>query len=400
MSDRPVDRTTIGPEVRRLISVVCCLLIMAASARPGWAQSTDAGPPATRSPVVLDKDDPSGEERLPESFEPGLWPTLGAIFPGAVIHGTGLWLAGAPEPASVLMRTQAVGILGTMLGFVGVYGTGASRRVIPAIYYPLLVSASLLVVPWFADIYGAAVGGRKAGPRLALPDIEAQAGYTYMYQPIFDYSHFAYARADLRLEPVRVSPIAWVAVDDDNQRFRLEGAYRLLGPGAGERDEPSDGTWLDIMSGASFHRWGSEDFQTLTVELQADGRLDLQRISPVLRGSFGELAVGAGAQAFGYAPEEVDLGEDLSALLLMRTAFGVYFGPADDAYGEAQLYYNHRHDGFAAGSGFNTSWDGLLGHAGVQGFYYLSEDWGLFADFKAGSVYMATAGVTWRHGGK
>ena len=99
----------------------------------------------------------------------------------------------------------------------------------------------------------------------------------------------------------------------------------------------------------------------------------------------------------GYSNTE--LGEDFSGLLLMRTAYGVYFGPSGNRYGEAKIFYNHRHDDFIAGSGFNSDIDGLFGNVGLEGFYYLSDNWGVFADFRAAAAYMALAGVTFRYGG-
>lgn len=379
---------------------LCAVLIGWMMASPAVAQAQqEERAQATDSPVVLDGEQTAAaEQELPAEFEPGALPTLAAIFPGVLFHGTGLWLAGADEAAYELARIEAVGLLTMAAGIVGVYATGASRDTIELLYYPSLVGMSAFVTPWFADIYGSAVGGRQADARQALAPVEARAGYAYVYDPVFDYRHFSYAQAEVRLEPVRLVPSAWISVDDDNQRLRLEGIGRLLGPRASERATRPDGSFLDLETAVTYHNF-SEGFQTLTLETQLAGRYDMRRLSPVLRGSFYELALGAGAQLFGYAVDDGELGEDVSALLLMRTAYGVYLGPSGDRYGEAKIYYDHRHDDFAAGININGQADGLMGHVGAKGFYYLGKNWGAFADLTAGSGYVALGGITFRYGG-
>lgn len=253
-------------------------------------------------------------------------------------------------------------------------------------------------MPWFADIYGSSVGGRTASARQALAPIEARAGYMYVYDPVFEYDHFTYAEAEVRLEPVRLVPKAWISVDNDNQRLRFEGIGRLFGPRAGERATRPDGSFLDLEGAVTYHNF-EEGFESLVIESSVAGRYDLRRLSPVLQGSFYELSLGLGGQFFGYDAPDAELGEDLSALLLMDTAFGVYFGPSADRYGEAKVYYDHRHDGFVRGLGLASQVDGVMGHVGAEGFYYLGDNWGAFADFKAGSTYTAMGGLTFRYGG-
>lgn len=378
---------------------LCATIVVGPAA--AVAQQRD-GPGAQAASPVVQTDDAALAQRqaLPERFDTGLWPTLAAVVPGVLFHGTGLWAAGAPETAWNLARIQGVGMVVSTLGIIAAYGTGASHRTIEAIYYPSLVGLTAFVMPWFADIYGSSVGGRDAGPRLTLPLVEARTGYAYIRDPIFDFTSFSYTEAELRIEPIRVRPSAWLAVDDDNQRLRLEVIGRLFGPRASARPARSDGSFLDLETAFTYHNFGSDDFQTIVLEAQLAGRYDMRRFSPVLRGSFFELALGVGGQLFGYDVEGGAIGEDVDGLLLMRTAYGVYFGPSGDRYGEAELYYNHRHDDFAAGLALGTNTDGLFGHVGAKGFYYLSDHWGAFADFRAGSAYVAMGGVAFRYGGK
>lgn len=374
-------------------------------------------PDAVDSPVIEDtsakeqrdgeRSDETGEatsetnvgEPLPEEFEPGLLPAAIAVFPGVLLHGAGLWAAGDPQGAYRLSRIQGLGMLGTTLGLLGTYATGASRRTIATLYYPTLVSAAAFVMPWFADLYGSAMGNRSESARRGLAPVEARAGYAYIHDPHFDYSQFGHARAAFRVDPVTIAPEAWVALDDDNQRLRLQVDTRLLGPRTGDERSRGDGTFLDIETAATYHRFGSEDFQHLVFEAAAAGRYDMRRLSRAFGGSFAELSLGVGSQMLGYGGDALTIGEDVDGLLLMRTAYGVYLGSRDDSYGEVKLYYDHRHDDFAAGTAVDSTADGLVGHVGAEGFYYPSGNWGMFGDLQAGSAYIALAGVTFRFGG-
>jgi hypothetical protein len=359
-----------------------------------WALTSplQAHPPEEPPQEAAERDD-----ELPAGFEPGWLPTAAAVFPGVVFHGTGLWLAGDADTAYDLARVQAIGLVTTTVGLLGIYGTGASQKTIAALYPTTLVGSAGFIVPWLADLYGASTGGRAAGAKLSLAPVEARAGFAYAYDPIFDYANFGFARADLRVEPVTLSPQAWVALDDDNQRLRLQADARLLGPRAGERQPPADGSFVDLETAVTYHRFGTERFETLTVEAAVATRYDMRRLGASLRGSFAELAVGLGAQTADHYTSPTGLGNKLDGLLLVRSAFGVYLG-SQGRYGEAKLYYDHRHDDFAAGSGLGTRVDGIAGHVGLEGFYYPFARWGAFADLQAGSAYLALLGVTFRYG--
>ncbi len=399
-----------GPLRRRTISLLMtCVLALASpsmalaagasEAAPAASTSAPARKPSPDSPVIRHHDRLHEPYQPPKGFHPGLWPTVVAVVPGVLFHGSGLWLAGDSKTAWDLARIQGVGLVVTTLGLIALYGTGASRRTIGLIAYPTLLGLDAFIAPWFADIYGSAVGGRHAGARLRLPLVEARAGYTYVHDPVFDYTSFAYAEAKLRVEPMRFKPQAWIALDSDTQRLRLEITGRFFGPRDSQRALRDDGSFLDLESAITYHNDGTQGFQTMVLETQLSGRYDMVRLSPTLRGSFFDLSVGVGGQLFEYNAIDTGMGEDVDGLLLMRTGYGVYLGPSGNHYGEAEIYYNHRHDDFAAGMLLGTNVDGLLGHVGAQGFYYLTRHWGAFADFRVGSAYVATAGVAFRYGG-
>jgi hypothetical protein len=63
------------------------------------------------------------------------------------------------------------------------------------------------------------------------------------------------------------------------------------------------------------------------------------------------------------------------------------------------LYYDHRHDGFAAGLKMTGLGSGVAGHFGMEGRLYLDSQWGLLLDAQVGSAYVAGLSILFRHGG-
>jgi hypothetical protein len=60
------------------------------------------------------------------------------------------------------------------------------------------------------------------------------------------------------------------------------------------------------------------------------------------------------------------------------------------------LYYDHRHDDFAAGQPGLGS--GALGHFGLDGRWFMDERWGLLLDAQAGSALVIGASLLMRQG--
>ena len=81
---------------------------------------------------------------------------------------------------------------------------------------------------------------------------QAELGYHYVYDPQFAYANFLTARGDLRAGSMRISPAAWLALDDNNQRFLLETAYRPWGRTPGRR--AGDGSYVDLAMGLRYER--------------------------------------------------------------------------------------------------------------------------------------------------
>jgi len=322
----------------------------------------------------------------------------GAFVPGLVAHGAGHFIAGDPQTGLRLLAIEGigVGIAGGSLGVVA--ATGASRRFSGPLITLTMAGAGLFLISFLSDLYGVlAPEGGTGSPALSAPWVETQLGLRYVYNPVFAYRSFLVQAVDLRWGPLRLSPSGWFALDDRNARLRALAAYRITGPRpAGSESEPArDGSYLDVEGAITHHRYGSEGFAITSGELALHGRLDMIRVSPSLAGSFAELTGGAAVDSdeyFGVTSEG-------NTFLLGRFGFGVYVGRPSYPRGEVMVYYDHRHDDFAAGWKMTGIGSGVGGHAGLEGKLYFNDQWGALAEAQVGSAYLGGVSILFRYGG-
>lgn len=333
-------------------------------------------------------DDDNNREQAPD-IKPSA--VVVSVVPGFFIHGAGHWVAGDKKTAKKLLAIQGTGLAMVLLGGVPMLITGAAKY--PSRFgIPLIVSGTgLLLTSWLSDVFGVSGGTRIGGvPRTVLPDGEAQAGLAYVVDPQFAYSSFAIAKADFGWKAWSIRPWVAVALDDDNQRVRTELAYRVRG--AQRRRSAMDGSHLEVGVAAAYHRYGTERFSTLGVEVFAAARVDLARAAQTLRGAFGEFSIGIGGDQLRYNNAE----DDLSTQLLAKVAFGMYLGRSANR-GEVRLYYDHRRDDLAGGLALPRG-GGFLGHFGIEGTVNLNNGWLLAPQFEVGSAYIFHMGFIRRFG--
>ncbi|WP_437834759.1 hypothetical protein [Sorangium sp. So ce1153] len=320
----------------------------------------------------------------------------GAVVPGALVHGTGHFLLGEKRTGLSLLALEGAGLGLVVGGLGGAAVSGASRRIIAPIVLATVTGAGLFGVSLLADIYGVlAPEGGTGSPPLALPWVETQLGLAYVHDPTFAYSAFLVSGMDLRLRSIRLSGSGWFALDDDNARLRAEGAYRFVGPGTPDGPRAADGSFLEIEGALTHHRYTSDDFSITTGEVTLQGRLDLAHIGRTLRGSFAEMGWGVAVEAYRYGRRPFEGNE----LLIPHFAFGMYLGHEGYPRGEAKVFYEHRHDGYAAGAKITGLGSGVPGHLGLQGRLYASPGWGVLADVQAGSAYVGRLSLLLRPGG-
>lgn len=338
------------------------------------------------------------------------------------MHGTGHFVAGDPTTGFRLLAMEGLGF-GMAAGSLSLLAaTGASRRFAGPLAALTAAGAGIFMISGLADIYGVTMPESARGaPPAGAAFVETQLGARYVFDPTFEYRVFIVPSIDLRWGPVRLMPSAWFATDDVNARLRALASYRIMGPTPNSKrlkgnpkintNRSTDGSFLDMEAAATHHRYGATQAGALgsisgyaisTVEASVHGRLDAQHIAKPLRGSFIELGGGGAIAVHDYKTTT-----ELNTLLLVRFAYGVYFGrPCAGApgcsfspLGEAKLYYDHRHDDYAAGLKIRGLGSGVPGHFGVSGLVFFTPSWGVSLDAQVGSAYVGGGSLIFRQGG-
>jgi hypothetical protein len=370
---------------RSLLPLVGLLSASLAQAQPppGAAAAVEA-PPAAPQPAAI----PPGRRALAVGA---------ALLPGALVHGSGHFVAGETETAAKLLALEGLGLGALAGGIVGLAATGASRRLVAPLILTSTAGAGLFAISWLADVYGVAVpaAGRGEGARIA-PTFETRFGTRYVYDPTLLARVFIGPSVDARLGGFRLGAAAWVAVDESNVRAEALGAYRLYGPRPWGGGSARDGSFLEVGLGLVHHRYGAEQFDMTTVDGRVEGRADLVRLAAPLAGIFAEGQAGVGLGAYHYTTGA--RATEANSLLLARFAFGVYLGRRSDRRGEVRLYYDNRHDDFAGGLKARGLGSGAPGHFGVDAVAYFSRAWGVRAEAEAGSAYVLGLSVVHRSG--
>jgi hypothetical protein len=322
---------------------------------------------------------------------------LGAVVvPGVLVHGAGSYVRGCRETAEKLLALEATGLGLGLAGGGTLMLTGAARSLAGVAVATAVTGGALLAMTWAADLYAVVApdGGWGQAP-VRVPLFETELGYAYVIDPRFDYKSFQFSRLSARFGRWHLVPSLWASPDDGNSRWRLLGGYRLFG--ASTHASSRDGSFVELQAAVTDHRFPADRFALSTAEWSARGRLDLGRLDRSLLGSFAELAVGSAFQATRFEVENA--GTTGSSLLLYRFAFGAYVGDPRRGGGEAAVFYDHRHDGFAGGFLMSGLGSGPAGHLGLEGFGYFDGHWGLGAGASVGSAAVFQLSGRFRHWG-
>lgn len=346
----------------------------------------------------------------------------GAVVPGVIVHGTGHWLADKPCTARRIAAAEAVGLGGVIVGGSTIVLTGASRYLmLPAISLTVAGTA-LFFTSFAADVYGVTGAARYAGdPLLVRPRWETEVGVLRVNNPSFEFEWLFSQAVAANVGAARFAGTMDTALDETHARYRLGVTWRFVGPRPPPIESPvplagadgthmarhsaditastRDGSFVDLYAGLMRQNYLDSRFVTDSAELLATGRLDLVRLGPTLRGAFAELSTGVALSNTRYRLDGLRVPADDESVLLGRLGFGMYLGRGTHRGSEVILYYDHRHDDYAAGLKIPGLGSGNLGHFGIAGQYYWSRHWGLGAVAEVGSAYVTGLRVLFRSGG-
>lgn len=324
---------------------------------------------------------------------PAPLPEIAAVFPGILLHGSGVWLQRRNVTAQRLALLEGAAVLTLFTSGFVLFQTGAARDVVGPTALGAVAGAGGFGVSFLANLYATWAPRDGLGePLRQMPLLESSAGYLYVYDPQFEHRHFATAQVLARPGAWRLLANVAAAPGQENQRIELGAGYRVLGVRGWGEARARDGSYLEPRIAISQHRFEREGFSSRVIELAVEGRLDVDRYLPDVRGAFFQGEAGYAEQQFQHDLAGPDP-TTWTSLLLAHLGFGVYLGNRADAQtgGEVQLYYDHRHDGFAGGLKVNGLGSGPAGHFGILASYSLSPQWGLRLRTEAGSAY--TLGV-------
>jgi hypothetical protein len=373
-----------------LVGIVLLLLPQQAS-----AQVSSSSAPAPNPPPV---------PAVPEPRAPSPWPELAALVPGVLLHGSGTWLQGRTLTSQRLLALEGVGLLGTFSSGFVLFQTGAARNLVGPTALVAVAGVTTFGLSFLANLYATWAPREGFGePRHRLPLLESALGYTYVYDPQFAFRHFLTTRLDARVQAWHLWLGTAHAPDQDNQRIELGAGFRAWDAVGdidsvlrldSQREPRRDGSYVEPRVGFSEHRYDASGFHTRVLELEVESRVDVQRLLPDVRGAFFQLGAGVAQQWFIFDLPGVSA-SDTSSLLLAHAGMGLYLGQRAGALGgELELYYDHRHDGFAGGLRARGLGSGVAGHFGLRSRYALDREWGLRAELQAGSAWVVSLAAT------
>lgn len=356
------------------------------------AQAGGAGAPAPTTSA--------GSEREPDAeLHADPVASAVAIVPGVLLHGAGHYAAGKKQTAYDLLLAEGVGLGMVLVGGGTLALTGAARDLVGPAAAVTIAGVGLFGLSFLADIYGVAVPGSWRGEPLGRAYSTSRVGAAHVSDPQFDYAWFLTAGFEQWLGPLRVAPSAWFGLDSQNERLSLHLKPRFMGAVPGRPS--ADGSFLDADFGVTRHDFSDDGFVNTTLETSVLARLDLARVGPSLRGSFVEMGTGWGVTRTGYEVRGLDgelIDPDYTELLLFQMAFGGYFRAG---IGEWRVYYDHRHDDFAAGLLVPGLGSGVAGHFGLDLDYFfksrlLGDQLGVGVDAQVGAAHVLGLSVLFR----
>lgn len=326
--------------------------------------------------------------------------TGAAVVPGALVHGAGHFVLGESKTARRLLIAEGVGLGMILAGGSVLALTGASRYLAGPSAAVAIGGFGLFLGSFAADTYGVLSPDSGAASRRihTAAGAESELGYVALMGPNLQETGYVLERVSLRAGSFRVTPSGLFSARGTNALYRVEGAYRFLGPtptasGRGTSD------YVDVLLGAVHHREPSVFISRSSAELQLAARYDLGHVGPTLRGAFVDIAFGYSAAHIAYDLNGLNVPGDFDSALLGRFAFGAIFRGAAHRGSEASVYYDHRHDDLVGGFVMRGLGSGAAGRFGFDARWYFTPHFGLSLNGEVGSAWRGGASLLFRQEG-
>lgn len=370
------------------------LLSLAVSTRAVAATPAAAAPAVSESaPAAAPK------QELPTAGDRALAGGA-ALVPGALVHGSGHFVLGESRTARRLLVAEGVGLGMILAGGSVLALTGASRYLAGPAAGMAIGGFSLFLGSFAADVYGVlSPDPGAAGRRVhTAAGAESEVGYVALSGPQVKEHGYVAQRVSLRAGSFRVTPSGLFSARGTSARYRMEGAYRLLGPtptasGRGTSDH------LDVVVGAYHHREPRAYIARSSLELQVDARYDLRHVGSTLRGAFFDFSLGYAGAHIEYDVNATPVQGDYDSALLARFGVGAVFRGAAYRGSEAVLYYDHRHDDLVGGFVMRGLGSGAAGRFGFDARWYFTKNFGLSLQGEVGSAWRGGASLLFRQEG-
>jgi hypothetical protein len=117
-----------------------------------------------------------------------------------------------------------------------------------------------------------------------------------------------------------------------------------------------------------------------------------------LQGAFAEFGMGYALARVSYDLRGADVPGGTDTVLLGSFGFGALLRGKAAPGSEVKVYYDHRHDTFAAGLIMPGLGSGVLGRFGAEGRWFFSERVGVLAEVQAGSALLGGFSLILRDG--
>lgn len=321
-----------------------------------------------------------------------------AVVPGLALHGSGHYALGHKKTALALLIGEGVGLALVLGGYGTLRATGNSRYLAGPAVAATVFGAGLVLASFGADLYGtlSTDGGAVDLISRAPPRLESELGYRYVADPHFSYGHFVVERVTLRQGYFRLEPSAWFATNSSNVQYRVEAAYRFIGLAPGQIGSRDD--HVELVLGGLHQRYLPEHFQRSGLEVALDTRFDLSHLGATLRGSFVDLALGYGVAKLTYDLQGLNVPADTDDLLLAKLGLGVALRGRAARGSEARVYYDHRHDDYAAGFLTPGRISGVFGKFGADLRWFFTPRLGVLVDARVGSTWLGGLSLLLREG--